>query len=358
MRMPLYKITFTRDKAFWAHVLIWTIFIVYEIVVTRVGNGRFHPLLQYVLFYGINIGVFYIQADWVLPREGGKRGGWGIVLLLSSMLLLVYCILATGNIKLIHSLLENDRIYTADRLDYTLYAGFVYRALYFMLLGTGYYYLMKYIRSKQREARQQAEIDALEKRLLQAELAFLRAQVNPHLLFNTLAFIQEAAKTRPDQAEEAMQCLSRLMGFALSEHKHDGVALREEIQQAENIIRIQQLRYGDSLKLDYTKEILHDRAIVLPLTFVSLVENLFKHGHPANARVSATIRVYGDRHRVCFETSNLPRTMGPSRQKHAPSGLRNIRERLEKAVPGRFIFEHGMDGEIFKTRLEIRYENE
>lgn len=358
MHLLLYKITPTRYKAFWTHVHIWTIFIVSEVAIGGIGNERFHPLLQYALFYTINIGIFYVQAGLIMPLEAQGRKAWIVLPLLFLVVLVAYCILATGNLKFLHWLLGNHRVYTPNRLDFALYAGFVHRGLYFMLLGTGYYYLMKYIRIKQREARQQAEIDALEKRLLQAELDFLRAQVNPHLLFNTLAFIQEAAKTRSDQAEEAMQCLSRLMGFALSEHKHDGVALREEIQQAENIIRIQQLRYGDSLKLDYTKEILHDRAIVLPLTFVSLVENLFKHGHPANARVSATIRVYGDRHRVCFETSNLPRTMGPSRQKHAPSGLRNIRERLEKAVPGRFIFEHGMDGEIFKTRLEIRYENE
>lgn len=280
-------------------------------------------------------------------------GLWWRLPIISVLEITLYCLLGTLNILLIHYIYKNSSTFIPYKLDYVLYAGFVYRALYFMLLGTGYYFLMNYIRSREQQVRQEAEVEVLKKQLVQAKLDFLRSQVNPHLLFNTLSFVQQAAKTRPKEAEEAMQCLSRLMGFALDEYNHDGVPLHKEIEQAENIIRIHQLRFEDSLKLEYTKEISHDRMTVLPLTFVSLVENLFKHGHPVNARLPAAIKVYATESRAYFETTNLPRPTPLHKQNHRPSGLKNIRERLEKACPGRHVFEYGMDGELFKTRLEI-----
>lgn len=353
MRVLLHKISLLHDKGFLIHVLIWSVFILYEVVFAGLINGLFHPFLQYILSYSLNIGVFYVQAIYIMPMQANLRSAWIKIPLLVTLLLIAYCVLATGNIMLLYEIVDNDRIYTPLQFDRVIYIGFVYRALHFVLLGTGYYYLMRYIRGQAREAQQKAEIATLENQLVQAELDFLRAQVNPHLLFNTLSYIQHVAKTRPADAEQAMDSLSKLMDYSLGSYNKDGVPLREEINYAEQIIRIHQLRYGDTLKLVYTKEIADDRVMVPPLTLVTLLENLFKHGHLTHGRSPAHIRVYADEQGVVFETANIPRKMGTRQQKHAPSGLKNLTERLEMAVPNRHRFTHGMDGENFKTRLEL-----
>lgn len=354
MRVSLHKAPTPRAKVLLAHGLVWTVFIFYEIVFSGLINGVFHPLLQYALFYGLNIGAFYTQAGYIMPLQK-QQGYWGAVkaTLLAAFLLVVYCILATGNIIVVYQFVDNEQIHTPYKFDYVLYLGFLYRAVYFVLLGTGYYYLTNYFRGQAQQARQQAAIEVLEKKLVQAELDFLRAQVNPHLLFNTLAYIQHATKTRPDDADQAIQSLSKLMSYSLDRHHQDSVPLGEEVGYAEEVIRIHRLRYADTLKLEYAKTIENDRVTVPPLTLITLVENLFKHGHPANARIPASIRVFADDRKVVFETANLPRKMGLPLQNHKPSGLASLRERLEISLPRRHALSANMEGELFKTRLEI-----
>src|SRR5690606_5406294 len=135
---------------------------------------------------------------------------------------------------------------------------FIMPVLPYFLYSTGYYFLTKYMREQ--EAARKAEIKhldqiiankELETNLLRIEQDYLRAQINPHLLYNTLSFVNYAARHNPDDAEEAVALLADIMRYALEPSKDSLglINLGDEINQAANLIALNQLRFSNKLKL-------------------------------------------------------------------------------------------------------------
>nr|WP_256377626.1 histidine kinase [Pedobacter sp. KBS0701] len=111
-----------------------------------------------------------------------------------------------------------------------------------------------------------------------AEKDFLRAQINPHLLFNTLNFIRHATKHHTADASFAISALTDLMEYALEDSKSDYVPLNKEIEQMENLIELNRLRFEHLLNLNYTKDISNVKAVILPIILLTLAETYSNMG--------------------------------------------------------------------------------
>lgn len=125
--------------------------------------------------------------------------------------------------------------------------------------------------------RNRTRIEALTKEKKKAELNFLKAQVHPHFLFNTLNSIYYEVLNKTDKAAELMIQLSELLRFTLYECKGDFIKLDKEIKIIENYIAIEQSRYGKRLKVNARFDI-QPGVLIPPLILFSIVENSFKHG--------------------------------------------------------------------------------
>jgi two-component system LytT family sensor kinase len=190
-----------------------------------------------------------------------------------------------------------------------------------------------YERTKARE-RREAELEA---RLAQARLHALRMQLNPHFLFNTLNSIASLVHEQP-QAEEMIEALSELLRLTLNASDRQEVTLREELHFLERYLLIEQIRFGDRLRVEKQIDVSALDALVPILILQPLVENAVKHGiqsqiAPGVIRVTAEHAGKSLRLQVTDDGRGLAAaSKGPLKE---GVGLSNTRSRLKELYGGR-----------------------
>ena len=111
-----------------------------------------------------------------------------------------------------------------------------------------------------------------------AELNFLRSQINPHFLFNTLNNINALVRMRPAEAEKSIGALSDLMRYMLNCSKHEKMELGKEIEYINNYVKLQKLRLPKEFNLKYETKVADPTVLIEPLLLIGFIENTFKHG--------------------------------------------------------------------------------
>jgi len=335
------------------HFYLWGIFIFYEIAWVGLYSGFFGNPFRYVIVYTLNISLFYFHAlvtlKWSLKQ---KRNTF--VLLPSFFLLqtLTYVGLMYGIQKLLINythILDNTNV----KLDYQFTLGAIFRAFYFILFSTGYYFLANYIDERKRT--KELEENKLENmvHLARSESAYLRAQINPHFLFNTLNFIYHNAREKAPIAAEGISALSEMMRYAAdNDFEREYSDLGSELDQVENLISIHQLRENHTLniRLFYDEEVRDVKFI--PLVLITVVENMFKHGDLKNNKVPGSIHISIDDGDLSIKSKNLISAKSPMNGLN--SGMTNIRKRLEFSYGSRAVMAYGAEDDIFIFSLTLR----
>lgn len=113
---------------------------------------------------------------------------------------------------------------------------------------------------------------------LATELMFLKSQINPHFLFNTLNNIYGLARKKSDDTAEVVMKLSKLLRFMLYETAHQSINIADELKVVKDYIELEQLRYGSRLNITYHEDIDNQQQQITPLILIPFVENAFKHG--------------------------------------------------------------------------------
>jgi len=163
---------------------------------------------------------------------------------------------------------------------------------------------------------------------LVAELRFLKAQISPHFLFNTLNNIYGLSLSGSPQTPEAILKLSGLLRFVLQNAASGYISLEEELEILDDYIALEQLRYGGRLDLRFVREIDSPGRMIAPLILLSLVENSFKRGASeslSNPYIHITLNVKDGMLHFKIANSKEPR----SRQHEEGIGLNNIHRQLE-----------------------------
>ena len=221
--------------------------------------------------------------------------------------------------------------------------------LYFCMavLPIGVRYVTKW--SEDRE-----KLEEERRRNTEAELNWLKNQLNPHFLFNTLNNISSLIQIDADKAQESVGQLSELLRYALYESNAAKVRVKDEVEFMRNYIDLMALRCSEKTKIQVRFDDFADNAMVSPLLFIPLVENAFKHG--TSSHLDSLIRVDmgmdGDDVIFSCENSIVPKKT----QDYSGSGvgLENLRRRLELLYPGRHSFESFTEGEIYVVVVRIK----
>lgn len=230
---------------------------------------------------------------------------------------------------------------------------FAFSALFYIGISMLVSYLV-FLRDekKQRKILEEQKMQ-LEVEKSQANFNFLKAQINPHFLHNTLNFLY--AKSLPYSAElsEGILTLSDIMRYALSEgNAKDGKApLRDEIEHVRNVIKINQLRFSNNLNVRFDVEGVVNGATIIPFVLITLVENAFKHGDlkTPDAPIDIKLKVKG--HSLYFYCRNKKKT-GP-KELSTGIGLENIKKRLELAYGKAYTLHVKDEAEFYTTELTI-----
>ncbi len=263
--------------------------------------------------------MMYVGFDRFLKR---KVPVWRSLLEIFIVLIISMALVRSVTNFVYGSLVYGGRMAEKDILDPRILP----RVIIFMGFSSGLALAIKFLRD-QLKAKEREKNLVREK--LSTELKFLRNQLHPHFLFNTLNNIYSLTRKKSDQAPEAVMKLSELLSFILYESGKETIPIEQELHFLEDYISLEKIRYSDRLKISVQKEISDTNAQIAPLILLPLVENAFKHGI-SETRFDSYIRIHvfqsGDQFRFTIENSTESEKTSSSPGK---IGLVNIQRQLE-----------------------------
>ncbi len=207
---------------------------------------------------------------------------------------------------------------------------------------------------------QQREKKELENQTLQSELRFLRSQINPHFLFNTLNSLYALTLKKSDHAPEIVLKLSEMMRYMLYDCNEKVVNLDKEITYMQNYLELEKLRHGD--KVDIKIDILGDteKDKIAPLLLIPFLENAFKHGVKDTATpgfVHMKIHVQEGLLEMNVENSRLPSIPIISEKKSGGIGLINVKRRMDILYPDNHALDIIETPNTYKIELQLNLNN-
>lgn len=185
--------------------------------------------------------------------------------------------------------------------------------------------------------KKQLAFEVSEKERVVAELAFLKAQINPHFFFNTLHTIYALMDTNLPSAKNSIYSLSHMMRYVLYETKNEFTSLSKEIEFIEDYIALMKVRIAPDVQIIFEKQPdLRDLSIA-PMLLLPFVENAFKHGVSAVNPSYVYIEIFEKDEKLVFGIRN-PLFTAPTQQLEEGSGIGilNTKRRLDLIYPGRY----------------------
>jgi len=186
---------------------------------------------------------------------------------------------------------------------------------------------------------------------LAGELAFLRGQVNPHFLFNTLNDIYSLSFQGLPEAPEALLILSRLLRYMVKDGAAGRVPLRQEIDYLNDLVLLKQISSKGLACINFQVEGQTQGLEIAPLLFVAFVENAFKHGTVTDLNNPVVIQLKIKGRQLLFSCRNA--ISHGNKDKTGGIGLPNVRRRLELLYPERHELKTINDGEHFEVMLKL-----
>jgi len=197
---------------------------------------------------------------------------------------------------------------------------------------------------------------SLVKEKLETELKFLRNQVNPHFLLNTLNNIYALARKGSEDTAEVVLRLSELLQFMLYESAGRFISLRDELKIFESYLELEMIRYNERLSVSFNKEIDQESYRITPLLLLPFIENAFKHG-VSETRFESLINIELSVKKglLTFMIENTCANKEGELQK-INIGLHNVRRQLELTYKD-YRLDCQNEGELFSVHLTLNLES-
>lgn len=316
------------------HCLFWLGFFSYEQVIFFVTESTHQNLWLILGTYPLNALLFYANSNGLLPLLYTRHRLWAWRYGLSVLgLLAIYAVLRCEiylHLAPVLGVPTPGQVYS--------YGGFwvlaFYRGTFFQFASMGYWFALNAIRVEQQKRVQEQQLRMTERSLMEANLAFLKSQINPHFLFNSLNFLYAQVYPHSESAAKGILLLADTMRYALHEDQQGKVPLSQEVKHLHNYIDMNQLRFNNQLQVDFeVKGQLHF-LLIIPLVLITFVENCFKHGELSDPAHPLTIRLAVVQNTLTFMASNRKRH-GP-KEKSTGIGLVNTQRRLDLLYPNRY----------------------
>ena len=173
-----------------------------------------------------------------------------------------------------------------------------------------------------------------EKQRLESELQYLKAQVNPHFLFNAINSVYFLIKKNPDQAAETLIKLSDLLRFQLYDCSDDKIAIEKELEYLNNFISLEKIRKGEKVKVNIEQQEGLSGFHIAPFLLIPFIENAFKYVsnfNNAENKVGIKFHYEADQFKAHIENT----TDNVMKNDVGGIGLKNVRRRLELLYPGK-----------------------
>ncbi len=208
-------------------------------------------------------------------------------------------------------------------------------------------------------SKKQNELDKAHSDKIESELKFLKAQINPHVLFNSLNTIYAKSVKENDEIAELILILSENLKYILNQSNDTFVDLEKEITFIENYLEFQKLRTQGINNIIYNKEVDSYNHSIAPLILIDFIENAFKHSTYKDDELSdITINLSikdGKIHFTCMNEFHLANTHQENYET-SQIGLKNLKQRLELIYKNKYALNFNKDNGVFIVDLKIDLE--
>jgi hypothetical protein len=194
----------------------------------------------------------------------------------------------------------------------------------------------------------------VENERLTAELNFLKAQINPHFLFNTLNNLYYLAYTKSENTTEVIAKLSQMMRYMIYDSNHPRVLLSKELEYMENYISLERLRLNNQIPIKFNIEGNTENVWIAPLIFITFLENAFKHGvsnNNPNAWVNIDIQIQGKQ--CIYTVENSRPSSNVNGTEKSGIGLQNVHRRLELSYPHQYQIKIEDKPDLYFVQLQL-----
>ncbi len=306
------------------HILFWFGYILFFTFLQGGKSGYlfiFSNELINSIFLAI---VVYFNIYYLIPHYLSQTK----FVTYSILLVLTVVIIAPLNIFALHL-----KFYDSPEFQREIYQNQIYQFILIFIIA-GFSTILKIITDWVRHQRVRRE---LESQTVRSELKFLKSQINPHFLFNTLNNLYALTLKKSDKAPDIVLKLSEMMRYMLYECNEKRVPLRKEVNYLRNYLDLERLRQGANVEIEFEVHGNIGNQQIAPLMFIPFLENSFKHGL-GNQINKGFVRFILD-----VETENIKMSIENSKpsmpnQDHRVGGigLTNVRRRLDLLYPNHY----------------------
>lgn len=352
----LWNKLYTKRNRVLAHIIFWT----FIAILYYLSYNRYDPNLAWILIVKdlfIVLTVFYSTAYYAIPKlfEKGRAilaalwmigtyCWWGLVTYLSCILIDQYFVPNRILTLYVDTILENGflGLFKLSSIDFYILDFF-----YLIALPIGLKLMQSFVNQKAKEVK-------LERDNLELELNFLKSQINPHFLFNSLNNIYRMVNKNDPKTPEAVLSLAGLMRYTLYESDDSVVPLNNEINFIKDFIKLERLRYSHNVEIKDNITNYKDDYFVVPLILFPFIENAFKHGpeqssHEAWVHLDLKIEDNVLELQVSNSLSkrkNTKRTVGGV-------GITNVKKRLELNYKDNYKLDTLVSEDRYRVSLKI-----
>ena len=338
------KRKFFTGRVFLYHFLFWLIFFAGWYFLRYQDFSTKALAAKLTLIKVIDLAVMVYVSNYILvPQLLYKKR---YVLFGICYVLIVFCF-SVLKMKVEGLVMNNPAIFSSN------FKGRIYDNIipHFLLVSTGVAFklIIDYAKAQKRIR------DIIQEKST-AELNFLKAQMNPHFLFNALNSVYFLIDSKNSEARNALHTFSEMLRYQLYETNGSKIEISKEVDFLKQYVAVQQLRKNTNLKLEFTISVAHEQSLIEPLLLIPFVENAFKHlSHYSNGKNDFILIILEEKNNsLNFKIENTTDEFKTNYigDQHG-IGLNNVIRRLELLYPDKHELHIKKENNWYKINLRL-----
>ena len=336
----------SRNKVLLLHISFWVFYFTYRFFDVKEYLGYQKALIYLSVPLTFNIIASYIHYFFILPnliRSKEALPYLGKLLVLIMMVLTVRILVEN---QIFPKVSANEAYFKTIKLMRIV--STVWDTLTFLIFTGMIRFTLDWfdLESKKKQ---------LENEKLVAELNYLKAQINPHFLFNTLHNLNYLVYSGSKNATEVIIKLSNIMRYMIYDANKEKVALKKEIAYMNDYIHLESIRLNQKFHLDFMVNGPIEQLEIAPLVMLTFLENAFKHGvSDQEENCWIKVNLITTDQAIDYEVSNKKIKTLSSRNLKSGFGLENVKKRLELSYPNQYTLNIQDDDSVYKVHLTLK----
>ncbi|MFZ6665921.1 sensor histidine kinase [Peijinzhouia sedimentorum] len=336
------------------HTIFWLVVLVFFRYFFEEGSGIIpNPNSFSAFLMPVTIGTTYTVNYFLIPKYLLHKkyllfGLYSLYTLILSAFAIVVSIFY--GLIMMNSLQYNQMVPLSKSLI------FIMVAVYLVVFVISAFKLVKYnYSSVARNKELENKVLSAQLKLKEQELKYLKMQIHPHFLFNTLNTLYGYALKRSEETPEMILKLSNLLDYILYQVDKPSVNLANEIDHIKDYIELEKIRFQDTLSVDLSISEIDFEIDIAPMLLIPFVENSFKHGDRSTNKSQVYISLKTDTEKIQFTVKNNIKNSNSTVNENG-IGLTNVRKRLDLSYPDNYSLLVNYDEDWFEINLILNHQ--